>query len=723
MGRMDDHTNVLLTQARVVCPDESAGNGSVTRVLTFTSEEMNLMARHKVLLLNASNMEAYPVYPYAFIQVPAIARKSGIEVICKDLLGIPQEEWASTVQGLIRKNRPTMILITLRNTDSGVSEDYKQSASNEENGRAYFPIERTRELILSIRTVTNLKITLGGFGFSVMPTELMHKLRPDYGVCGEPDAFFAHFEDVLRGNLSVINNLLFFKDEHLHSNPRVFYPPLNDTEYTPQVIDDMRAFYQTFPKPGFEGASIEISRGCCHSCVFCSEPHVKGRRVRYRDLASVSQDIEFLVNHKITRLYIISSELNPEGNSFVLQLADLITTLNKRHSPNSQITWDGANYLLNFSTDEYQTLYRSGFTGGWFDITALDDENARSNRTPYRNKNLASLLKSYAQSEFSKPDLLKGNAGIQPEASDNHVLAKLNKKRVRWTLFLGNPATTMKTIRRTLKIANQEGLAQLFTDCHINTNIRVFDYEKPDAATLDVTYSVTPCLEHTSYQQILPSYAYPPALLQHFGSKEDVDRMFAHIADTYLTTKYHETREWLSFLKQKTSAISIARWVAELSLTYRRPVPIVIKPTKKGKVSIILKKLFIEESSRGNQGENVELANVIVEWLLSASLALFSDHFESMGFPNTIEKIERMTPYALALTLSNRWGTEKFLIDKANEQTKLIPNELLKSCFLFCIKALLYKYNLLLTSKYRALFSENMDDSNPYRQPETCSGI
>jgi hypothetical protein len=706
MGRMDDHTNVLLTQARVVCPDESAGNGSVTRVLTFTSEEMNLMARHKVLLLNASNMEAYPVYPYAFIQVPAIARKSGIEVICKDLLGIPQEEWASTVQGLIRKNRPTMILITLRNTDSGVSEDYKQSASNEENGRAYFPIERTRELILSIRTVTNLKITLGGFGFSVMPTELMHKLRPDYGVCGEPDAFFAHFEDVLRGNLSVINNLLFFKDEHLHSNPRVFYPPLNDTEYTPQVIDDMRAFYQTFPKPGFEGASIEISRGCCHSCVFCSEPHVKGRRVRYRDLASVSQDIEFLVNHKITRLYIISSELNPEGNSFVLQLADLITTLKKRHSPNSQITWDGANYLLNFSTDEYQTLYRSGFTGGWFDITALDDENARSNRTPYRNKNLASLLKSYAQSEFSKPDLLKGNAGIQPEASDNHVLAKLNKKRVRWTLFLGNPATTMKTIRRTLKIANQEGLAQLFTDCHINTNIRVFDYEKPDAATLDVTYSVTPCLEHTSYQQILPSYAYPPALLQHFGSKEDVDRMFAHIADTYLTTKYHETREWLSFLKQKTSAISIARWVAELSLTYRRPLPRIFKTYRKGIVSVKLLDMFIDQSGEENKKVNVELAKGIVEWLLAASLAYFHELFESLGFPNTIEIIQRMTPYALALKLSKRWGTEKLLLAEATTQALLIQNEHLRSCFIFCIEALLFRFNLELTPKYRALFSD-----------------
>ena len=660
-------------------------------------------------------MEAYPVYPYAYIQVPAIARKSGIQVICKDLLGIPQEEWISTVQGLIRKNHPALIWITLRNTDSGVSEDYEPPISNEADGRAYFPIQRTKELIDCIREVMDLKITLGGFGFSVMPSELLDNLSPDYGVCGEPDAFFAYFEDIQRGNLTGINNLLSFKDERLYSNPRGFYPPLNDTGYGPQVIDDMRAFYRAFPKPGIEGASIEIMPGCCHSCVFCSEPHVKGRRVRYRDLAYVLQDVEILVNHEITRLYRITSGLNQEGNSLVLQLAEVITAFNKRQGPNRQVTWDGANYLLNFSADECQKLYRSGFTGGWFEITALDDENARSNHTPYRNKNLVSLLKSYAQSELSKPDVLKRNIGTQPEVSHNHVLAKVNKKRVRWTLFLGNPATTMKTIRRTLKIANQEGLAQLLTDCHTNTNLRVFDYENPDAATLNVTYSVTPCLEHTSYQQILPSYAYPPVLLQHFGSREAIDRMFAHIADTYLSTQYRETGEWLSFLTQKTPVTSIPCWVTELSVTYRKSVPRISKTIRMEKVSVTLQNLFIDEPGEDNKKVNVELANVIVEWLLSASLALFPDLYESTGFPNTMEKFGRITPYTLALTLSKRWGSEKQLLDNANMQAKLIQNELIKSCFLFCIEALLYNFNLLLTQKYPALFTENTDDSNPHR--------
>ena len=224
------------------------------------------MCSQKVLLLNASNMDVFPVYPYAFIQVPAVARQAGVEVICKDLLGIPRERWEQAVQASIERHNPIMILITLRNTDSLTSMDYELDGLQNRGRRAYFPIERTRELIAAIRVVSDLKIALGGFGFSVIPDELMHYLRPDYGVFGGPDAFFAHLNDIEAGNLGEVANLLFFEEDQLISNPRIFYPPLADMEYTPQVIEEMMTFYDSFPSPGFEGAPVEIMRGCSHSC-------------------------------------------------------------------------------------------------------------------------------------------------------------------------------------------------------------------------------------------------------------------------------------------------------------------------------------------------------------------------------------------------------------------------------------------------------------------------
>ena len=109
------------------------------------------MGGRRALLLNASNMETYPVYPYAFIQVPAIARRAGVEVRCKELLGIPRERWPQTIRDLIERHEPAMILVTLRNTDSMTPGDYEGDGSGEGDSRAYFPIERTRELVAAIR--------------------------------------------------------------------------------------------------------------------------------------------------------------------------------------------------------------------------------------------------------------------------------------------------------------------------------------------------------------------------------------------------------------------------------------------------------------------------------------------------------------------------------------------------------------------------------------------
>jgi hypothetical protein len=58
------------------------------------------MATSKALLLNASNVDSFPVYPYAFIQVTAVARRAGIEVVSRDLLGIPREVWPQKIQVL-----------------------------------------------------------------------------------------------------------------------------------------------------------------------------------------------------------------------------------------------------------------------------------------------------------------------------------------------------------------------------------------------------------------------------------------------------------------------------------------------------------------------------------------------------------------------------------------------------------------------------------------------
>ncbi len=658
------------------------------------------MCSQKVLLLNASNMDSFPVYPYAFIQVSAVARRVGIEVICKDLLGIPLEGWEQTVHNLIKRHHPTMILIILRNTDSLGSKDYDRL----EGESAYFPIERSKELIAAIRSVSELKIAVGGFGFSVMPDEIMHYLRPDLGVFGGSDAFFENFEDIQAGNYKGVANLLYFKEDQFISNPRHFFPPLAGIEYTPQATEEMMEFYASFPSPGFEGAPVEIMRGCTHSCVFCSEPHVKGRRVRYRDLASIMGDIEILVDHGITKIYLVSSELNPEGNAFVLSLADRILSFNERQTEDRKITWYGANYLLNFAFAEYERLYDSGFTGGWFDITALDDENARAMRTPYRNESLVANLKTFARFERKRISLTQAQEASQPDRKEIEENTNLSETAVKWTLFLGNPSTTSNTIRNTLQVANRQGLAQLFEGCSISKNLRVFDYEKPNTDTLAATYSVTPDLERIVYTQMLPSFAYPPGLLQDFGTEKEVNLMFDHIAETYLSTKFQTSRDWGGFVRQNTTADVIANWMSELADVEGVDLPVHVRPGFNEKPSTVLQEVFSGKPQDGEENNSETLAKQVVDSLLSGCLQAFPDIFGSIGIPSTMEELERMTPYALAVAIFRRWRTEEELVDEMTTQSELVMSESMRDFVRFCIRAILYKFNVLIKPKYRDLF-------------------
>lgn len=660
------------------------------------------MSLQKVLLLNASNMEKFPIYPYAFIQVSAVARQVGIDVICKDLLGIPQDSWKQTVQALIELHSPVMILITLRNTDSFDSPDYERDDLKARNQNTFFPIERTRELIAAIRAISDLKIAVGGIGFSLLPDELMHYLRPDFGVYEGPDDFFAHFEEVKNGKLDKVANLLFFQDGKLISNPRTLYPPLADTEYTPQAIEAMKEFYAASFSPGFQGAAVEIMRGCNHSCVFCGEPHSKGAQVRYRDLSVVMKEIEILVNHGISQLYIVSSELNPEGNEFVLELADRIWSFNESQAEDRQVTWYGANYLLKFETDEYERLYRSGFSGGWFDITALDDENARAMRTPYRNACVLKHLKIYADHQNKQLALRQAHKALGISKGEDAI--SQNDKGIEWTMFLGNPATTLKTIRNTLQVANREGISQLFGGCSVNANMRVFDYEMPDASTLAVTYSVRPDLVRIGYQQIFPSFAYPPALLRHFGSEEEITRMFAHVADTYLSTKYKKTRDWHDFVRQKTTAGSIAAWMEGLSETKRTHGSDQIKPATAGAVSPALQRLFSKTYSEEEKCALQNQAKQVAESLLSAYLEVFPDPFDRLGFPTSVDQLEHMTPYELAVTVFNKWCTEDELIHEITVQARPTLSNAMQGLVQFCIQTMLYRLNVQVNTKYRELF-------------------
>lgn len=75
--------------------------------------------------------------------------------------------------------------------------------------------------------------------------------------------------------------------------------------------------------------------------------------------------------------------------------------------------------------------------------------------------------------------------------------------------------------------------------------------------------SINSDLQVVPYRQLLPSFAYAPALLNHFDSSEAIDQMFEHIEQTYLSVHYVETREWVQFIRSNTTPALIAGWLGD----------------------------------------------------------------------------------------------------------------------------------------------------------------
>jgi hypothetical protein len=527
------------------------------------------MQSRRMLLLNASNHPLRLAYPYAFVQVSEVARRFGIEIDRQDLFGTSAASREHTLRRLIEQSRPDLIGITLRNTDSLLSADYFKPKLDDRLDRPlnrgmletlsdglppYFPAHDTRELIGTIRAISSTPIIVGGFGFSVQPERQMRFLEPDFGLVGDPAPLFERFDDVLAGRgLSTIDNLCYFEGDEPRVNRRVFLGPSPNREYTDAIIDDRRKLFGAMSgrlPASSRAVPIEVMRGCPYQCSFCTEPSVKGKRAMFRDLEVVDEELEFLRRHDLNLVWFVCSEINAMGNAFPLELAERIIRLNERRSPSERIRWL-TYYLLKFSRDELKTLRRSGFLGGWNDIPAFDDRNLKQLRVPYRTRHLVQSLKDVVA--IRKEELAAAPpAGMMsfeqqlvfdPEHRRSVLPDDMFSSKV-LTLFLGNQHVTIETVRETLRVMDDEGLADDFDSAMVIRGERVFEQRAAERNAPSTFSFERAGGTLRSLDIVNPTYTFPPALVRQVGSVEALERFFVHVEDTFLSRNHLFRKDW-----------------------------------------------------------------------------------------------------------------------------------------------------------------------------------
>ncbi|MBW2714180.1 MAG: cobalamin-dependent protein [Deltaproteobacteria bacterium] len=170
-----------------------------------------------------------------------------------------EEDPRTALRGELEAVQPDLVAISMRNIQNN---DYSGISDN----LAYYA-----ELIDIARDASAAPVALGESGFSVMPRELMGRLKPDFGIFGEGEKAFPQLVSALENDgegLNSIGALLHWKDGSCVVNPR---PPefLNLTElpFPERALVDRyydEEFAQLAYEAGCTGMEVRSDPGCDH---------------------------------------------------------------------------------------------------------------------------------------------------------------------------------------------------------------------------------------------------------------------------------------------------------------------------------------------------------------------------------------------------------------------------------------------------------------------------
>ncbi|MGA2448244.1 MAG: cobalamin-dependent protein [Polyangiaceae bacterium] len=234
----------------------------------------------KALFYHPTSSLAQPEPHVGIGTLIAIARRAGWEV---DFFEHDLHAKETSFERVLAAFRPDVVAI------SCMTPQYFHAQTAARNVRRHFP---------------SCKIIMGGAHPSALPVETMNELpEVDCVVAGEGERAFARFLETAGAGVDGAN----IPGLYCRRDGRVIVPPpsslLTQDELDALPMTDWDTLlkrglyeqqlnYTTHIVPVF---SVISARGCPYECTFCSEKLIWQRRVRYRKIEKVVEEIQYLV--------------------------------------------------------------------------------------------------------------------------------------------------------------------------------------------------------------------------------------------------------------------------------------------------------------------------------------------------------------------------------------------------------------------------------------------
>lgn len=209
-------------------------------------------------------------------------------------------------------------------------------------------------------------VVLGGVQISLMPRETFEFLSPylDFGFIGESEYHFADFIERLKNghdpeNFKDLDGIIYRSRDSLEVHPAKLIPDLDALPFPRWDLmppgkypkSPHGAFYKQHPY-----APIITSRGCPYPCTFCSAGALSGKRIRYRSIGNVFEEMRYLIKHDHVREFHIEDDNFSQGRKRVHDFCERILKLGEK------ITWCFPNGLRidHLDLETMRLMHRAG---------------------------------------------------------------------------------------------------------------------------------------------------------------------------------------------------------------------------------------------------------------------------------------------------------------------------------------------------------------------------
>lgn len=326
---------------------------------------MNVLLVFPFSIIEWNNKFEEPRIPLNITYLGAVARKAGHNVSLVDLRVEQQKRKFSVTTSLDGEDARflTKIMedkIIANNSDIvGINCLYS----------GLFPVvEHLAKHIKSLNP--KIKVAIGGIHPTIYGKEILSHYKDifDYAILGEGENAFVKLLECLSSNnlaeISKIDGIAYLENNQVFVNPKKsFIENLDDLPFPATDLLNISDYYtDTTGWHNPKGMEIKTpvpilsSRSCPNQCNFCSMHFVHGRRIRYRSIEKVVEEMKMYINNYGLTYFNITDDNLTLDRERVIKLMNLII----KENLNIQFSTENGVYVNTLDEEVLDAMSKAG---------------------------------------------------------------------------------------------------------------------------------------------------------------------------------------------------------------------------------------------------------------------------------------------------------------------------------------------------------------------------